>query len=91
MKRVKLIHKLEKDFIISAYPDEDMIKNHHSLVDWFNIYEYCNVYVEEDPYQTNPQGYIFYSEYYQDGKKFYKAHPVAVYDYELREFFKVYD
>ena len=87
MKRVKLIDG--RDFVASGFPDADVIEMNSSIVKWFYARQYSNVYVEQDPYQTDPQGYLFYEEVTQDGNKSYIPCPIGVYDWELEKFFMV--
>ncbi|UYD59139.1 hypothetical protein HPMBJEAJ_00024 [Aeromonas phage avDM6] len=87
MKRVKIIDG--REFVESGFPDADVVEMNASIVKWFYENKENEIFVVKDPNQTNPQGYMFYIELYQDGVKMYKFSPIAVYDWELEKFFMV--
>ncbi|UKM62707.1 hypothetical protein P19_0219 [Aeromonas phage P19] len=87
MKRVSLKDPLGHDFIMSAYPCIETMNMNINIVRWFFNNE-NNIFVEKDPNQTNPQGYIFYEDNKQE--PFLYPFSLCVYEWELEKFFDVF-
>ncbi|ATI17230.1 hypothetical protein [Aeromonas phage AS-szw] len=87
MKRVSLKDPLGHDFIMSAYPCIETMNMNINIVRWF-FNNKNSKFVDKDPHQTNPQGYIFYEG--NDQGPFLYPFSLCVYDWELEKFFDVF-
>lgn len=89
MKRVKLMNG--RDFVLSAMGDIAALEINAAIVKMLlQTYAGYDIFIDKDPYQTKPQGYIFYIKS-DDPNPQYEPLPLAIYDWELEKFFKVFD
>ncbi|QQG33846.1 hypothetical protein ZPAH1_orf00084 [Aeromonas phage ZPAH1] len=81
----KVIMTKPQDFLNSAIDDE-ILELNKELVDIFRIANENkqDIFVTEDPFQKEPQGYMFFSKYVGG----YMPFSVCVYDWELKQFFQ---